>query len=278
MHHPPFSSGGVHGSEEDMQWPYQEWGASVVLAGHDHVYERIIKDGFLYYVNGVGGGSIYGFGEPLPESIVRYNRNYGAMLVEADETNITFEFFNRYGLLIDTYTLGINLNEAPYAGDDSYTTDEDMLLSVTTPGILGNDTDADTDTLTAVLVGDVSHGTLILNGDGSFSYTPDADFNGADSFTYKANDGLADSNIATVTITVNAVNDPPVAEDQPVTTDEDVPVTVTLTASDVDGDGLTFIVVTGPSNGTLSGAAPNLTYTPNADFNGADRPDGQPGQ
>jgi VCBS repeat-containing protein len=270
MHHPPFSSGGVHGSEEDMQWPYQEWGASVVLAGHDHVYERIIKDGFLYYVNGVGGGSIYGFGEPLPESIFRYNRNYGAMLVEADETNITFEFFNRYGLLIDTYTLGINLNEAPYAGDDSYTTDEDMLLSVTTPGILGNDTDADTDTLTAVLVGDVSHGTLILNGDGSFSYTPDADFNGADSFTYKANDGLADSNIATVTITVNAVNDPPVAEGQPVTTDEDTSVAVTLTASDVDGDGLTFIVVTGPSNGSLSGTTPNLTYTPNADFNGSD--------
>ena len=54
MHHPPYSSGS-HGSVEEMQWPYQEWGATAVLAGHDHVYERIVRDGFPYFVNGLGG-------------------------------------------------------------------------------------------------------------------------------------------------------------------------------------------------------------------------------
>ena len=88
--------------------------------------------------------------------------------------------------------------------------------------------------------------------------------------TFKANDTLLDSNIATVSITVNAVNDAPVADDQAVTTDEDTAAAITLTASDVDGDTLTYGVVTGPSNGTLSGTAPNLSYTPSADYHGAD--------
>ena len=77
--------------------------------------------------------------------------------------------------------------------------------------MLSNDTDVDSPTLTAALVSGPAHGTLTLNADGSFTYTPDANFNGTDSFTYKASDGLADSNVATVTITVNAVNDAPVA-------------------------------------------------------------------
>ncbi len=77
--------------------------------------------------------------------------------------------------------------------------------------MLANDTDVEGDPLTAVLVDTPQHGTLTLNADGSFTYTPDANFNGTDSFTYKANDGQADTNAATVTITVNPVNDPPVA-------------------------------------------------------------------
>ena len=77
--------------------------------------------------------------------------------------------------------------------------------------MLGNDTDVDGDTLTAVLVSGPAHGTLTLNADGSFTYTPDANYNGSDSFTYKANDGSADSNVATVSLTVSAVNDAPVA-------------------------------------------------------------------
>jgi VCBS repeat-containing protein len=99
------------------------------------------------------------------------------------------------------------------ANDDAYATNEDITLNVAPVlGVLANDTDADSDPLTAVLQTSVSNGSLTLNPNGSFTYTPDPNFNGSDSFTYVANDGSVDSNIATVTITVNAVNDVPVAD------------------------------------------------------------------
>jgi VCBS repeat-containing protein len=91
--------------------------------------------------------------------------------------------------------------------------------------VLGNDSDADGDALTAALVSGPGNGTLLLNGDGSFSYTPNADFNGTDGFTYSAGDGAL-SDTATVTITVNAVNDAPVAADDAYATDEDVTLNV----------------------------------------------------
>jgi VCBS repeat-containing protein len=97
-------------------------------------------------------------------------------------------------------------NRAPAATDDAYTTAEDTPLSVAAPGVLGNDSDPDGDGLTAVLVSRPAHGTLTLNANGSFSYAPDADYNGPDSFTYKANDGRLESNTATVTLTVTAFN------------------------------------------------------------------------
>jgi len=99
-------------------------------------------------------------------------------------------------------------NDAPVAVADSYTTAEDTALTIPLAGMLANDTDADGDALSAIVVTGPAHGTLALNADGSFSYTPSADYNGVDSFTYKANDGLADSHAATVSITVTPVNDP----------------------------------------------------------------------
>src|SRR5207253_2871777 len=85
-----------------------------------------------------------------------------------------------------------------------------------------------------------------------------------------ANDGSLDSNTATVTITVTAVNDAPVASDQAVTTDEDTTKAITLSATDIEGSALTYAVVSGPAHGTLSGSAPSLMYTPAANYNGAD--------
>jgi hypothetical protein len=91
---------------------------------------------------------------------------------------------------------------APVANDDSYTTTQGTALTVPAPGVLGNDTDADNDPLTASLVAGPSNGSLTLNANGSFTYTPGANFFGSDSFTYKANDGHQDSNTATVNIKV----------------------------------------------------------------------------
>ena len=102
-------------------------------------------------------------------------------------------------------------NRAPIAVDNNYPTSEDTTLNIAAPGVLANDTDPDSDPLTAILVNGTTNGTLSLNGDGSFIYTPNANYSGPDSFTYKANDGKADSNVVTVSITVSPVNDPPVA-------------------------------------------------------------------
>src|SRR5206468_7874070 len=105
-------------------------------------------------------------------------------------------------------TTGVTLtvtpvNTPPVAANDAYTTNVDTVLTVAAPaGVLANDTDLEGNALTAVEVGVPAHGALSLNADGSFGYTPAANYSGADSFTYKANDGILDSNVATVTLTI----------------------------------------------------------------------------
>ena len=101
------------------------------------------------------------------------------------------------------------VNHAPVAVNDSYATNEDASLTVVAAGVLSNDTDVEHDPLTAILVSGPTHGTVTLSSDGAFVYTPALNFNGSDSFTYQANDGTLDSAVATVAITVNAVNDAP---------------------------------------------------------------------
>jgi len=103
-HHPPYSSA-LHGSSLWMQWPFHAWGATAVLAGHDHTYERIIRDAIPYFVNGLGGRMIYSFRTPVDGSEVRYNDDYGAMVVQADETMMTFQFISRDGAIIDSYVI-----------------------------------------------------------------------------------------------------------------------------------------------------------------------------
>ncbi len=104
FHHPVYSSA-EHGSSYWMQWPFAEWGATLVLNGHDHVYERVIKDGFPYIVDGAGGQSLYAFKTPVEGSIVRYNCNFGAMVVDVTDTAMTMRFVTVGGGLVDTYTI-----------------------------------------------------------------------------------------------------------------------------------------------------------------------------
>jgi tartrate-resistant acid phosphatase type 5 len=104
MHYPPYSSG-THGSTDWARWPYREWGADAVLAGHDHTYERLLVDGMTYFVNGTGGYSLYDFVDILEGSQVRYNADYGALRVEATDENLLFQFFNRHNELIDQVEL-----------------------------------------------------------------------------------------------------------------------------------------------------------------------------
>lgn len=168
------------------------------------------------------------------------------------------------------------VNTAPTAQADSYTVDEDTLLSVGVPGVLGNDDDPNGDALTAVLVETTTHGTLTLNEDGAFTYQPDENFNGQDSFTYQATDGSLWSNVAVVTLTIDSVNDAPTAVPDSYTVAANTVLTVTapgLLANDLDveGDTLVTAVAVAPGHGMLQ-LQPDgsFVYTPDTGFSGID--------
>jgi len=146
-------------------------------------------------------------------------------------------------------------NTAPSATADSYSVNEDATLTVTSPGVLANDTD--TDPLTAALVGGPANGALSLSPNGSFVYTPNANFHGTDSFVYKANDGALDSLPTTVTITVISVNDLPAAVADSYSVNEDATLTVTAPGvlandTDVDATPLSAVLLGLPANGVLT--------------------------
>ena len=156
------------------------------------------------------------------------------------------------------------VNDAPVAAPKSETVAQDATVLV---GLTG--TDVDGDALTFSVVTSPAHGTLVGTG-ATRTYTPSVGFFGPDSFTYVANDGTIDSNVATVTITVTPVNHAPTADSQSVTTDEDTPIEITLTGADQDGDAITFAVVDGPAHGTFGATGAIRTYAPAANFFGAD--------
>lgn len=104
-HHPPYSSDSTHGSTTSMRWPFSAWGADVVISGHAHTYERVMRDGIVYFVNGLGGAQRYGFGGAISGSVSRYDANWGAQVATAGETTLTFEFHSVTGTLIDRYVL-----------------------------------------------------------------------------------------------------------------------------------------------------------------------------
>jgi gliding motility-associated-like protein len=173
------------------------------------------------------------------------------------------------GTVIFTVTA---VNDAPVAVNDAVTINED---TDATGNVLTNDTDPEGDALTASLITAPVHGTVVLNSDGSFTYTPNKDYNGLDSLKYRVCDNGTPSmcDTGTVIFTVTAVNDAPVAVDDAVTLQEDHTATgnVLTNDSDIEGDALTATLITAPVNGTVVlDAAGNFTYTPNANFHGTD--------
>ncbi len=180
----------------------------------------------------------------------------------------------------DTATVTITVTRAnntpPAAADDTYTTVQDTPLSVPAPGVLGNDTDPDGDSLSATLYPMLPDITLTLSPDGALSYTPEPGWRGILVFSYVVSDGHGGTDIATVTITVTPANLSPVADDDAYFTSQDTPLTVAAPGvlandSDPDADTLAATVDTPPAYGTLTldsdGA---LAYTPGAGFHGTD--------
>ena len=186
--------------------------------------------------------------------------------------SFTFKVNNGTILNVATITVVITpVNDPPVAVNGALSTNED------TAGIGSlSATDIDSPSLTFSIVSNGTKGTAAITNPatGAYTYTPNANANGSgDSFTFKANDGAADSNIATVSITINPVNDPPIAASGSLSTNEDTPASGTLSASDVDGDPLTFIRVSSGTKGrfTITNASTGaFTYTPYVNANGSD--------
>jgi methionine-rich copper-binding protein CopC len=169
-----------------------------------------------------------------------------------------------------TVTINVGaVNDAPTADSQSVSTNEDTAKAIT---LTGSDIDTPAGSLTYIIVTGPSHGTVSPGAGPNRTYTPTANYNGPDSFTFKINDGTTDSNVATVSITVNPVNDTPTANAQSVSTNEDTPLGITLAGSDTEtaSGSLVFNVTVQPTHGTLTGTGANRTYTPNADYNGPD--------
>jgi autotransporter-associated beta strand protein len=160
-----------------------------------------------------------------------------------------------------TIVVGQNMNRAPVPQNQSLATPLNSAAAVTLEA-----TDPNGDPMTYGVIAQPSHGTLSGSAP-NLTYTPTAGFTGPDSFTFKANDGMVDSQPATVTIDVGvAGNRRPMAVNQYVTTPEEIAKAITLTGSDPDNDTLVYEIVSGPAHGTFSGTAPNLTYQPSANY------------
>ena len=207
----------------------------------------------------------------LPELTYVPNEDYYGV------DSFTFKVFDGV-VYSNTATVTIevtSVNYAPQANDDYYEADENSDLVVLTPGVLENDVELDPlDVVIADLLDEPSYGVVVLNEDGSFVYTPDTGFLGEDSFTYNMLGippemlGRSEySDKATVTINVNTK---PVAHDQSLSTDEDVPLDITLTADYITPGPEVWTVETAPASGTLTGTGAALTYTPDQDWYGTD--------
>jgi len=276
FHHPPYSATAKHGDDWGVRLTlvpfFEQHRVNVVFSGHSHAYERYANNGIVYIVTGGGGAPLHG----LQSRIVPPTRLAGASVyhfVVADITTASMRIAARRsnGKDFDAIEF-LAPNDPPAAAPDAYATDEDAALNVPAPGVLGNDTDPDRNPLRAVLVAGVQHGALAFNPDGSFVYVPDANHSGADSFTYRANDGRADSPAVTVDIAVNAVNDPPVARADAALTEQGAAANLPVLAndSDADGDPLAITALTQPPNGLATHDGATVTYTPAPGYAGTD--------
>ncbi len=196
-----------------------------------------------------------------------YKMSNGSGIVLTDDSTNSFDGTLKEWSFPPTGTLPLWVTSTafnkPLVNDFSITTNEGTSVAATLLAY-GNPSSVLTYTIS-----DPPHGSLTGTAP-NLTYIPDPNYSGADSFTYQAWDGSTPSAMATVTITVNPANNIPVADDKIINTSVNTPVGVTLTGSDVEGSTLTFSVSSNPSHGSLSGSTPNLTYTPNNGYAGAD--------
>jgi len=231
---------------------------------------KVAPDGVISTVAGTGQAGYSGDGGPSTSA--RLNDTEGLASDTAGNLYLADSSNNVVRRVDGPVTLKVT--GVPTA--DSYAATEETPLVVAAPGVLANDTDPSGSPLTVTLVSGPTHGALTLNADGSFAYTPVADFSGVDSFTYSATDGSRTFAPVTVTLTVGSANDAPTSTADAYTTAKGTALVVAAPGplgndTDIDGDALSAVLVGEPAHGTLSlrpsGA---FSYTPAASYSGGD--------
>ena len=227
-------------------------------------------DNVKYIVSGAGGRSHYSLTSTPQPIHYRDDSNYGFTLIDANFATYQLQgkFITNGGIDKSSsyFTQSFYRNSVPIADEQSVTVNKNGDKTIMLTG-----SDADNDFLTYSIMTQPLHGTISTGTGASHTYTPATNYVGPDSFTFKTNDGYIDSNIATVSITVQ--NGPPVANDLSITVNKNTQQSLSLTATDPNGDPLTYAIVTPPSHGMLSPAGtagPSRTYTPTTGYEGPD--------
>ncbi|MEM8973609.1 MAG: Ig-like domain-containing protein [Pseudomonadota bacterium] len=237
----------------------------------DATSNDIDADGDTLNIAAVTQGSFGSVAIDPSGNTVTYTPNGGSTGTDS----FTYTIDDGNGGVQDTATVTVSVLEAPNnppvaVDDDDIVVDEDGSVTFQ-PG--GNDTDSDGDTVVAAAIAsDPSNGVAVVNADNTVTYTPNANYNGSDTFEVQVTDGNGGFDTSTVVVTVNAVNDAPVANNDAATTSQDTAVVINVLANDTDADldGLTVTVVTDGDNGTVVSNGGSVTYTPNAGFVGDD--------
>lgn len=242
----PVATGGTVSTDEDTNVSFQLGGTDVDSSSLTYTVDTAPSTGTLS-CDGAGACTY----DPAPDT-------YGEQLIEY---TVSDGFLQSSGV----FTVSVApVNDPPVASNANVTVSEDTPTAIH----LGA-TDTEGDALTYAIVSPAAHGTITCGG-ADCTYTPAANYSGGDSFGFQASDASSSSNTATVTITVSPVNDAPQALDVAGTTNEDTPVGVTLLATDVDGDPITYSVASAPAHGTVTISGSTATYTPAADYGGPD--------
>jgi len=309
-HHPPYSKGGHDsdnaaadgGRMKDMREVFvpilESYGVDLLLFGHEHAYFRskfvdghygasstfnettMLKqagmgdpagDGPYVKADGAHNGAVYtvagssgrldSYARSMPVLAVNLNE-LGSVVLDVHGRELTSRFLNNTGTVRDTFRIVHNSTPAAHAA--TLAGAEDTALDVTLTA-----TDADHDPLTWEIVTPPAAGSLTGTAP-NLTFIPPADFHGEVTLQFRVNDGRSHSAIATVTLDIAPVNDAPLAAAGSLTTSEDAAAAMPLAGSDADGDALSFTITTPPAHGSLSGSAPDLTYTPDVNWHGSD--------
>jgi hypothetical protein len=253
---------------------FKQYGVDLVLQGHNHNIQYFNTiDNVKYIVSGAGGKSHYSLTTSTPQPAhYRDDSNYGFTLIDANfaTNSIQGKFITNAGVDKTSSHFSTIFSQIsstpPVTNDQSVTVSKNLAKS-----IMLTASDADNDPLTFSIVTQPSHGTISTGAGASRIYTPSSNYLGSDNFTFKANDGTLDSNVATVSITVQ--NEAPVASDQTITVDKNVQKPITLMASDPNNDQLTYSIITPPLHGIISPpdvGGPSRTYVPATNYVGSD--------